>query len=216
MGCDEIATALPVSVNPFQVLTVADSNAGHEMKIGLEWWTIGIGVACGYTIYSYRSFAEKAGGRDGHLHAGAQNFLRSLRGVHLQANRAQRAGGEEGIGTNASEDRDGEQQDKSRAEGWLHSATQDEPDRSPGINCCEDAPAMNFEPLRRARSQEDASAIGEDDFTTYWALPLDKKTGGRSQFKAPRRSSDARNDEQIAMCGIAGALEYFRAWAYKK
>lgn len=57
---------LPSSLNPFQALTVANSNAGHELKIGLVWCTIGIAVACGYTIHSYRSFAEKAGVRDGH------------------------------------------------------------------------------------------------------------------------------------------------------
>ncbi len=51
---------LPSSLNPFQALTIANSKASdHGLKIGLAWWLVGIVLACGYTIHTYRSFAGK-------------------------------------------------------------------------------------------------------------------------------------------------------------
>jgi cytochrome d ubiquinol oxidase subunit II len=51
---------LPSSVNPYQGLTVANAQAAsHGLRIGLAWWLIGMTLATGYTIFTYRSFAGK-------------------------------------------------------------------------------------------------------------------------------------------------------------
>jgi cytochrome d ubiquinol oxidase subunit II len=56
---------LPSSLNPFQALTIANSKASdHGLKIGLIWWVIGMALASGYTIYTYRSFAGKLSVRE--------------------------------------------------------------------------------------------------------------------------------------------------------
>ncbi len=56
---------LPSSLNPFQALTIANSKASdHGLKIGLIWCAIGMALAVGYTIYTYRSFAGKIGLRE--------------------------------------------------------------------------------------------------------------------------------------------------------
>jgi cytochrome d ubiquinol oxidase subunit II len=51
---------LPSSVNPYLGLTIANAKAAnHGLKIGLAWWVIGMALATGYTIFTYRSFAGK-------------------------------------------------------------------------------------------------------------------------------------------------------------
>jgi cytochrome d ubiquinol oxidase subunit II len=51
---------LPASTNPAYSLTVDNAKAGdYGLRIGLAWWIIGMGLATGYTIYVYRSFAGK-------------------------------------------------------------------------------------------------------------------------------------------------------------
>ncbi|MGH9717761.1 MAG: cytochrome d ubiquinol oxidase subunit II [Candidatus Acidiferrales bacterium] len=53
-------TVLPSSLNPFSALTLANSRiADRGLKIGLIWWVIGISLAAGYTIFTYRGFAGK-------------------------------------------------------------------------------------------------------------------------------------------------------------
>lgn len=53
-------TVLPSSLDPFSALTIANSKAAdHGLKIGLVWWLIGMSMAAGYTIFTYRSFAGK-------------------------------------------------------------------------------------------------------------------------------------------------------------
>jgi cytochrome bd ubiquinol oxidase subunit II len=59
---------LPSSLNPFQALTIANSKASdHGLEIGLAWWVIGMALASGYTIYTYRSFAGKISVRDAEM-----------------------------------------------------------------------------------------------------------------------------------------------------
>lgn len=56
---------LPSSLNPFSALTIANSKAAdHGLKIGLVWWVIGMALASGYTIFTYRSFAGKISVKD--------------------------------------------------------------------------------------------------------------------------------------------------------
>lgn len=56
---------LPSSLNPFQALTIVNSKgSGHELKIGLLWWVIGMALASGYIIHSYRSFAGRLNAND--------------------------------------------------------------------------------------------------------------------------------------------------------
>jgi cytochrome bd ubiquinol oxidase subunit II len=41
-------------------LTIYNSKAGdYGLKVGIVWWTIGIGLASGYFVYLYRSFRGK-------------------------------------------------------------------------------------------------------------------------------------------------------------
>jgi len=51
---------LPASTNPSFGLTISSAKAAdYGLKIGLIWWVIGMALATGYTIFSYRSFAGK-------------------------------------------------------------------------------------------------------------------------------------------------------------
>jgi cytochrome d ubiquinol oxidase subunit II len=51
---------LPASTNPFYGLTVYNAKAAnYGLKIGLIWWVIGMLLATGYTVFTYRSFAGK-------------------------------------------------------------------------------------------------------------------------------------------------------------
>jgi len=51
---------LPASTNPLFSLTVFNAKAAdYGLKIGLVWWLIGMLLASGYTIFTYRSFAGK-------------------------------------------------------------------------------------------------------------------------------------------------------------
>jgi cytochrome bd ubiquinol oxidase subunit II len=51
---------LPSSVNPYEGLTIANSKAANRgLEIGLAWWVIGMALAAGYTIFTYRSFGGK-------------------------------------------------------------------------------------------------------------------------------------------------------------
>jgi cytochrome d ubiquinol oxidase subunit II len=64
---------LPSSLNPFQALTIANSKASdHGLKIGLAWWLVGMALACGYTIYTYRSFAGKLSVREAESEKGEE------------------------------------------------------------------------------------------------------------------------------------------------
>ncbi len=64
---------LPSSLNPFQALTVANSKASeHGLKVGLIWCVIGMALASGYTIYTYRSFAGKIGVREAEMEQGEE------------------------------------------------------------------------------------------------------------------------------------------------
>jgi cytochrome bd ubiquinol oxidase subunit II len=65
---------LPSSLNPFQALTIANSKAAdHGLKIGLAWWVIGMAMACGYTIFTYRNFAGKISVREMELEKAAEH-----------------------------------------------------------------------------------------------------------------------------------------------
>jgi cytochrome d ubiquinol oxidase subunit II len=51
---------LPASTDPAYSLTVQNAKAGdYGLRIGLAWWIIGIILATGYFVFSYRSFAGK-------------------------------------------------------------------------------------------------------------------------------------------------------------
>jgi cytochrome d ubiquinol oxidase subunit II len=51
---------LPASSDPGRSLTVHNAKAGdYGLRIGLAWWVIGIALASGYFVYTYRSFAGK-------------------------------------------------------------------------------------------------------------------------------------------------------------
>jgi cytochrome d ubiquinol oxidase subunit II len=51
---------LPASTNPAYSLTVQNTKAqDYGLKIGLIWWLIGMALATGYTIFTYRRFAGK-------------------------------------------------------------------------------------------------------------------------------------------------------------
>lgn len=51
---------LPSSMNPAVGLTIANAKAAdHGLKIGIVWWFLGMALASGYTIFTYRSFAGK-------------------------------------------------------------------------------------------------------------------------------------------------------------
>jgi cytochrome d ubiquinol oxidase subunit II len=53
-------SVLPASTNPLYALTVSNSKAAdYGLKIGLVWWLIGMALASGYTVFTYRSFAGK-------------------------------------------------------------------------------------------------------------------------------------------------------------
>ncbi|MGA8143281.1 MAG: cytochrome d ubiquinol oxidase subunit II [Candidatus Acidiferrales bacterium] len=57
---------LPASTNPFFGLTIANSKAAdYGLKIGLIWWIIGMALATGYTVHSYRSISGKVSASDG-------------------------------------------------------------------------------------------------------------------------------------------------------
>jgi cytochrome d ubiquinol oxidase subunit II len=52
---------LPSSTNPlYGGLTISNAKAGdYGLKIGLVWWIFGMALASGYTLYTYRNFADK-------------------------------------------------------------------------------------------------------------------------------------------------------------
>ena len=51
---------LPASTNPAYSLTVENAKAGdYGLRIGLVWWILGMILAAGYFIFTYRNFAGK-------------------------------------------------------------------------------------------------------------------------------------------------------------
>jgi cytochrome bd ubiquinol oxidase subunit II len=51
---------LPSSTNPAFGLTVSNAKAAdYGLKIGLIWWFLGMALASGYVVFTYRSFAGK-------------------------------------------------------------------------------------------------------------------------------------------------------------
>jgi len=51
---------LPASTDPARALTVASAAApASGLRIGLGWWTVGMALAIGYTVYAHRRFAGK-------------------------------------------------------------------------------------------------------------------------------------------------------------
>lgn len=51
---------LPASTNPAFGLTIENAKAPeYGLRIGLIWWVIGIALAAGYSVHSYRRFAGK-------------------------------------------------------------------------------------------------------------------------------------------------------------
>lgn len=51
---------LPASTNPGYDLTIYNSAAaGHGLRVGLVWWTIGMILALGYFVFIYRMFRGK-------------------------------------------------------------------------------------------------------------------------------------------------------------
>jgi cytochrome bd ubiquinol oxidase subunit II len=51
---------LPASTNPAYSLTVENAKAGdYGLRIGLVWWVLGMFLAAGYFIFTYRNFAGK-------------------------------------------------------------------------------------------------------------------------------------------------------------
>jgi cytochrome bd ubiquinol oxidase subunit II len=51
---------LPASTNPAYGLTIHNAKAGdYGLRIGLIWWAIGIALAIGYFVFTYRQFAGK-------------------------------------------------------------------------------------------------------------------------------------------------------------
>lgn len=53
-------SVLPASTNRLFSLTISNAKAAdYGLKIGLVWWLLGMALAGGYTIFTYRSFAGK-------------------------------------------------------------------------------------------------------------------------------------------------------------
>jgi len=51
---------LPASTNPEYALTIENAKAAdYGLRAGLVWWSIGIALAIGYFVFSYRNFAGK-------------------------------------------------------------------------------------------------------------------------------------------------------------
>jgi cytochrome d ubiquinol oxidase subunit II len=51
---------LPASTDSLYSLTISNAKAAdYGLKIGLVWWLIGMALASGYTIFTYRSFAGR-------------------------------------------------------------------------------------------------------------------------------------------------------------
>lgn len=64
-------SVLPASTNPMYSLTVSNSKAAdYGLKIGLVWWLLGMVLAIGYTVFTYRSFAGKIRSTEAREHAG--------------------------------------------------------------------------------------------------------------------------------------------------
>jgi cytochrome d ubiquinol oxidase subunit II len=53
-------TLLPASTNSLYRLTISNAKAAdYGLEVGLVWWLIGMALASGYTIFTYRSFAGR-------------------------------------------------------------------------------------------------------------------------------------------------------------
>jgi cytochrome d ubiquinol oxidase subunit II len=51
---------LPASTDPAYALTIYNASAPeYGLKVGLVWWTIGMALATGYFVFTYRHFAGK-------------------------------------------------------------------------------------------------------------------------------------------------------------
>jgi cytochrome d ubiquinol oxidase subunit II len=60
---------LPASTNPAYSLTIYNAKAAdYGLKIGLAWWILGMALATGYFVYTYRHFAGKVRLEDEHGH----------------------------------------------------------------------------------------------------------------------------------------------------
>jgi len=59
---------LPSVTDPARALTVSNAAAPVEgLRIGLAWWSVGMALAIGYTVYAHARFAEKvAPGQEGY------------------------------------------------------------------------------------------------------------------------------------------------------
>jgi cytochrome bd ubiquinol oxidase subunit II len=61
---------LPASSNPAYSLTIENAKAGdYGLRIGLVWWIIGMILATGYFVFTYRHFSGKVqpgGGKEGY------------------------------------------------------------------------------------------------------------------------------------------------------
>lgn len=56
---------LPATTNPAYSLTIENASAGeYGLKIGLIWWTLGMILATGYFIFTYRHFGGKVRAED--------------------------------------------------------------------------------------------------------------------------------------------------------
>jgi cytochrome d ubiquinol oxidase subunit II len=53
-------SVLPSNTNPLFGLTVSNAKAAdYGLKIGLIWWLVGMALAAGYTVFTYRGFSGK-------------------------------------------------------------------------------------------------------------------------------------------------------------
>ncbi len=60
---------LPASTDPSYSLTISNTAAGdHGLRVGLVWWSIGIVLAIGYFVFTYRMFRGKVNLADGSDH----------------------------------------------------------------------------------------------------------------------------------------------------
>jgi cytochrome d ubiquinol oxidase subunit II len=60
VACSLYPYVLPATTNPAFGLTVYSAHGpDHGLRVGLVWWIIGMALATGYTVLSYRRFAGK-------------------------------------------------------------------------------------------------------------------------------------------------------------
>ena len=58
---------LPASTNADYAFTIENAKAAdYGLRIGLVWWIIGMALATGYFVFTYRNFAGKVKTGAGH------------------------------------------------------------------------------------------------------------------------------------------------------